>query len=85
MLLDLQTDLLDGLTTRVVVPLLEYDSSPKPANTLNPIFEVEGKQIVMLTQFLAAVSQIELREFVTDLSDHHKEVMDALDMLFLGF
>ena len=41
-LMDLQADLLDGLNTRVVVPLLPPDLAPKPALRLNPVFEVDG-------------------------------------------
>jgi toxin CcdB len=41
-LLDVQTDLLDGLNTRVVVPLLPKEQAPTPAQRLNPTFEIEG-------------------------------------------
>ena len=54
-LLDVQTDLLSALNTRVVVPLLPKSRAPKPATRLNPVFEIEGQQVVMVTQFLAAV------------------------------
>jgi toxin CcdB len=41
-LLDVQSDLLRGFNTRVVVPLLPLTEFPKPAKRLNPVFEVEG-------------------------------------------
>tara|TARA_Y100001001_G_scaffold162539_1_gene189339 strand:+ start:1457 stop:1615 length:159 start_codon:yes stop_codon:yes gene_type:complete len=37
-LLDVQSDLLSGLNTRVVVPLLPKSSAPFPAQRLNPVF-----------------------------------------------
>jgi toxin CcdB len=37
-LLDVQSDLLSGLNTRVVVPLLPKSSAPSPAQRLNPVF-----------------------------------------------
>ncbi|MBT3334500.1 MAG: plasmid maintenance protein CcdB, partial [Rhodospirillaceae bacterium] len=46
-LLDVQTELLEGLNTRIVVPLLPISEAPEPAKRLNPIFEVEGLQVVM--------------------------------------
>ena len=36
-LLDVQTDLLNHLNTRMVVPLLPMQTAPKPAATLNPV------------------------------------------------
>jgi len=54
-LLDVQANILDHLNTRVVVPLLPLPSAPKPAKTLNPVFDVAGTSVVMVTQFMAAV------------------------------
>ncbi|WP_227510191.1 CcdB family protein, partial [Marinobacter excellens] len=46
-LLDVQSDLLSGLNTRVVVPLLPKSSAPTPAQRLNPVFNIEGQEVVM--------------------------------------
>ena len=54
-LLDVQSDLLNDLNTRVVVPLLPSASAPKPATRLNPAFDINGESVVMVTQFMAAV------------------------------
>ena len=43
-LLDVQSDLLSGLNTRVVVPLLPKSSAPTPAQRLNPVFSIEGQE-----------------------------------------
>ena len=84
-LLDVQADILLGLKTRVVVPLLPVDEAPVGAARLNPIFMVEDMNVSMVTQFLAAVPSALLREPVAHLSGHHRQIIDALDMLFLGF
>jgi len=83
--LDVQTDLLSGLNTRVVVPLLPLENAPKPASRLNPIFSIKDKSLVMATQFLAAIPEAELRSRITSLRDHHQTISDALDLLFVGF
>lgn len=83
--LDVQTDLLSGLNTRVVVPLININDSPKLAKYLNPTFEVNGEEVAMLTQFLAAIPESELSKKVTNLGDYHHEISSALDMLFSGF
>ena len=83
--LDVQADLLQGLSTRVVVPLLPLETAPKPARGLNPAFEIDGQPHLMLTQFIAAVPAKELRKPVLSLGAHSDDIMRALDMLLIGF
>lgn len=85
LLLDVQADLLDHLTTRVVVPLLPLAQAPKPAKRLNPVFQVDGEPYVMATQFLAAVPIGELGPKRSSVADQFAEVTTALDMVFQGF
>ena len=54
-LLDVQSDILSGLNTRVVVPLLPKSAAPSPAQRLSPVFSIEGQELVMAIQFMAAV------------------------------
>lgn len=54
-LLDCQADLLCDLNTRFVVPLLPAEEAPRPAGRLNPVFEVRGQRVIMVTQFASAV------------------------------
>ena len=84
-LLDVQTDLLSGLNTRVVVPLLPKPSAPSPAQRLNPVFSIEGQELVMATQYMAAVPEGELRSRVGSLAEQQNEISAALDRRFLGF
>jgi toxin CcdB len=84
-LLDVQSDILEGLGTRVVVPLMPPEIAPLPARRLNPIFAVNGKDHVMVTQFVSAFSASELRHLEGNLSRHHDDIVAALDMLFQGF
>lgn len=84
-LLDLQTDLLDGLTTRVVAPLLPLDRAPVPARILNPVFEIDGRPHVLMTQFLSAVPGSLLRGAETSLAGRSEEITRAIDMVFQGF
>jgi toxin CcdB len=84
-LLDVQCDLLGHLNTRVVVPLLPPNIAPMPGRRLNPIFIIDGKDYVMVTQFISAVTNSELRQANGNLSKHHDDIVAALDMLFQGF
>lgn len=83
-LLDVQANLLDHLTTCVVVPLLPAHAAPKPAKVLNPIFELEGQPCVMVTQFLAAVPRGVMGAEVQNLQDQAAVIVSALDCLFQG-
>lgn len=84
-LLDVQSDILEGLSTRVVVPLMPPKIAPVPGRRLNPTFAINGKDHVMVTQFVSAFSVSELRNPEGNLSRHHDDIVAALDMLFQGF
>ncbi len=83
-LLDCQADLLSHLNTRLVVPLMAPDYAPKPAGRLNPLFEIDGKPYVMVTQYAAAVELSELGPVVASLGGKDREIMNALDVLISG-
>ncbi len=84
-LLDVQTDLLSDLNTRVVVPLLPISSAPKPATRLNPIFDFEDQPVVMVTQFMAGVPTGILKNSVGKLDEEFEKVTSAIDMIIQGF
>jgi toxin CcdB len=84
-LLDVQTNLLSHLNTRVVVPLLLPGEAPRPAQRLNPSFLVGDEDVVMVTQFLAAVPRSMLKAPVGTLADRHSEIVAAVDFLMQGF
>ena len=83
--LDVQADVLSGLNTRVVVPLLPLSDAPEPAKRLNPVFEIESERHVMVTQFMAAIPRALLGRPVSNLADQDTEIMAALDMVLVGF
>lgn len=84
-LLDVQSDLLDNFKTRVVVPLLPVATVPPPMRRLHPIFEINGRKLVMATHLIATVPASELGESRLNLTKHHDDIVAALDMLFQGF
>jgi toxin CcdB len=83
--LDVQTDLISGLGTRLVVPLLAADRVPQPIRRLHPIFEIEGHRFVMATHFMSAVAASQLKQPVGNLIAHYDAIVAARDMIFLGF
>jgi toxin CcdB len=84
-LLDLQADLLDNLTTRVVVPLVTVAAMGKAAEYLNPQFRIKRTTVVMSTAELAGVNLHVLGDTVCSLKEQRTEIIAALDFLFTGF
>lgn len=86
LLLDVQSDLISELGTRVVVPFCPAAAMKgKLLKILTPVFEVEGKQYAMLTPQLAGISKQQVGPQVADLARHRDEIIAALDLLLTGF
>jgi toxin CcdB len=86
MVVDVQSDLIGILNTRVVVPLIPTARAPKPARRLNPVFDLPGAgPLVFVAQYIAALPAGELGVAVGSLASERDAIRDALDMLFLGF
>ncbi|MDK4706147.1 CcdB family protein [Rhizobium sp. CNPSo 4062] len=83
--LDLQSDLLERLRTRMMAPLLRAEEVPMPMARLNPQFTIAGEPYIMATQLMSAISLTEIGELVTDLSSHGDQITAATDFLFQGF
>jgi toxin CcdB len=85
LVVDVQADLLDGLSTRAVVPLTAITEALPALNRLNPKFEIDGKIYVFSAQFIATVPTSSLRFPIENLSNESFAITAALDMLFQGF
>jgi toxin CcdB len=80
-----QTDVLEDLSTRVIVPLVPATDKVSVVRKLNPTFTIDGRRDFMFTHLIATVPAIRLAEPRTNLLHHHDEIVAALDMLFQGF
>ena len=85
LLLDVQSDLLEPLATRVVVPLAPAGAVARAVmDTLTPSCRVDGKDYLVMTPQLAGISARDLGPAVGDLRGQRAAVLAALDMLFTG-
>lgn len=86
-LLDVQSDVLSALDSRVVVPLRRLDRFPAVAlpDNLMPIVLVDGLKCVLETPKLAAVPARILKSPLASLEAQRFEIGAALDFLFQGF
>ena len=84
-LLDVQSDLLDALATRVVIPIYpERSVGGAVFARLTPVLEVDGERYVAMTPQLAGIAKKELGAAMADLSGRRAELLGALDMLVTG-
>ena len=81
---DLQADLLDQLTLRVVAPMVMSRTAPAISG-LTPLVQFQDNEYIVLTYQLAAVPARELQDPVGSLSADQDAIKRALDILFLGF
>jgi toxin CcdB len=82
---DVQTDFLSHLSTRVVIPLFPVPGPVAPATGLNPVVTIERKDFALWTQALAALPLKDLKGPVASLAAHRDEITRALDILLTGF
>lgn len=83
-LLDVQSELLDRLATRTVIPLYRQDVMPRPIAHLHPVFVVLGERLVLSTAEIAGIPRSMLGEPVGNLSEHGAEIDHALGFAFSG-
>ncbi|OFZ70786.1 MAG: plasmid maintenance protein CcdB [Betaproteobacteria bacterium RBG_16_58_11] len=83
-LLDVQSDLLEPLSTRVVVPLIATKRMKRTLSNLNPLFEIEGHQVILSTAELAAIPSSHLGPAIANLAQARSAIVSALDFLFTG-
>ena len=84
-LLDVQSELLAELQTRVVVPLARLTASrKKPIRDLTPVLDIEGSSYLLLVPQLAGIPKNELGAPVISVVTHRDEIIAALDFLITG-
>jgi toxin CcdB len=84
-LIDVQADSLRHFNTRMVIPLLPLDIAPKPAKTLNPLFDINGETYSMVTQYMAAIPMKVLKDTGFSVESRRDDIVAAIDLLLQGF
>jgi toxin CcdB len=85
LLLDVQSDLLEPLETRVVVPLSPaLTARSRAMRVLTPNISVAGKEYLMITPQLAGISVRDLGTLVDSVPSERGKIIGALDLLITG-
>ena len=86
-LLDVQSDLLDGLESCIVIPLRRRDRFPAVAlaDRLSPTLSIAGAEFILETPKMGAVPRRALGAPLLSLAEEQERVTAAMDFLFRGF
>jgi toxin CcdB len=85
LLLDIQSDLLGPLATRVVVPLSPASAArSRSMEILTPTARFDGREYLVLTPLLAGIAARALGATVGDLTSERETIIAALDLLITG-
>lgn len=84
-LLDVQSEILSALPSRMVIPLLPHTKLDIRISDLNPEFGIKGQIYMLRTQELASIRVRLLGRAVDNLIAHQDEINRALDILLTGF
>jgi toxin CcdB len=87
LLLDVQSDILGDLNSRVVIPLVPVTrAASEELPRLKPRIAVGGKSYILMTTDLAALPKSRLGAWVTNIEGASRDdISNALDFLFFGF
>jgi toxin CcdB len=86
LLLDIQSDVLDDLQTRVVIPLTKAAAlTKKPLPLITPVVRFDGNDYLLLTPQLAGIARTELGAAVGSLAHERQAIIAAVDFLLTGF
>lgn len=86
LLVDVQSDLLEPLNTRVVVPLTKSPVlTRRPVSHLTPEISFEGDKYLLMTPQLAGINRTELGSLSGSLTEQRQTILAALDFLLTGF
>lgn len=86
LLVDVQSDLLEDLQTRVVIPLTKTAAlNKRPLTQLTPVLRFDDDDYVLMTPQLAGVAREELGVAAGNLTPCRGAILAALDFLIVGF
>jgi toxin CcdB len=85
-LLDVQSDVISVLATRMVVPLYRQGALHSKAMTcLTPVVRFKNKPLIAMVPEMAGIHQRDLGPIVGELPTIRAEIIQAIDLLLTGF
>ncbi len=79
-----QSDLLDALATRLVIPLASQDFADKTPEKLCPVITVKGQALRALAHYAAPLPTRSLRKALGNVSAQSGALIAAMDVVLSG-
>ncbi len=79
-----QSDLLDGLATRLTIPLAVLDVATKAPSSLCPVIMFKGQHLHALAHYAAPPPAKALRQPVDNVASQASALISALDAVLSG-
>ncbi|WP_310625437.1 CcdB family protein [Limnohabitans sp.] len=79
-----QSDLLEALATRMVMPLATMKFAGKSPDKLCPLVIVNGQRLRALAHYTAPLPTRSLRQIVGNVAVHASELIAAMDVIVAG-
>ena len=83
-LVDIQSDILSLLHTRVVVPLIRPAAFGRQSTRLHPTLQVDDEDLVLAAHLMAAMDRRRLRAPVASLAHVRDLIVAAVDVVLTG-
>jgi len=80
----LQSDLVEQMKTRVVAPASLAVRTGAKTNRLLPLVAIEQERYLVLVPRVFAIDRSELRTAIGNVRDARAELIQAIDLLFVG-
>lgn len=80
----IQSDLLDGLTTRLTIPLATDAWTGNTPNKLSPLITVKGQSLRALAHYAAPLPTRALRQSLGNVSAQSAALIAAMDVVLSG-
>lgn len=85
-LLNVQSEVLSILATRMIVPLYRADAIKSKAMTrLTPMVTFKNTSLIAMVPEMAGIHQRDLGPVVGDLTTFRADIIQAIDLLITGF
>lgn len=85
-LLDIQTELLNTMESRLVIPLsLKKNFNDRLIENLNISILIQKKEYILLTQQMAAIPVGMIGDTVMNCEDQRQEILRCIDFLITGY
>lgn len=81
---DIQTDLLCDLNSRVVLPIIPTVDAKKYPSNLCPVIDISAKKYALLTHQVTTVPVSFLKEKVGSILFNRDEIVSSIDFLITG-